>query len=117
LAGIVLSRFGLWSFDLCAQILIQDSVQPSYRGSFSATEASLQNFFELCAFAMTIAFPSPQQFRYPALISLLAIYCSAAIYTNFVRERRGHLLHMPVCLKHMHDREEHQYELVTAEVA
>lgn len=96
---LILSRFGLWSFDLCAQLIIQESVVPSHRGSFSSFEASLQNFFELCAFASTVVFPKPQQFCYPALLSLAAVYCSAALYAKFVRDRRGHLLHMPACLK------------------
>jgi iron-regulated transporter 1 len=97
--ALILSRFGLWSFDLCAQLIIQESVLPSQRGLFSSVEASLQNFFELCAFTMTIVFPKPQQFCYPALVSLLAVYCSAVLYAKFVRDRRGHLLHMPACLK------------------
>ncbi|KAL2429945.1 Solute carrier family 40 member 2 [Exophiala dermatitidis] len=99
ITGVILARFGLWSFDLCAQLIIQESILPAYRGSFSAVEMSLQNFFELCAFATTIAFPRPDQFRYPALVSLAALYLSAGLYAKFVRDRRGHLLHMPACLK------------------
>ncbi|KAL2396964.1 Solute carrier family 40 member 2 [Exophiala dermatitidis] len=99
ITGVILSRFGLWSFDLCAQLIIQESILPAYRGSFSAVEMSLQNLFELCAFATTIAWPRPDQFRYPALVSLAALYLSAGLYAKFVRDRRGHLLHMPACLK------------------
>ncbi|EXJ90517.1 hypothetical protein A1O1_03620 [Capronia coronata CBS 617.96] len=114
IGGVILSRVGLWSFDLCAQLIIQESILPAYRGSFSAVEMSLQNLFELCAFTTTIVFPRPDQFRYPALVSLGALYLSAALYAKFVRDRRGHLLHMPSCLKPVRDRGHHAYQLVTA---
>ncbi|KAK5047260.1 hypothetical protein LTR84_006782 [Exophiala bonariae] len=111
---LIFSRFGLWSFDLCAQLIIQESVIPSHRGSFSSFEASIQNFFELCAFALTIIFPRPQQFCYPALVSLAAVYCSAGLYAKFVRDRRGHLLHMPSCLKvHQVTYDGNEYELLS----
>lgn len=113
--AVILSRLGLWSFDLCAQLIIQESTLPSQRGSFSSVEAALQNFFELCAFAMTIMFPRPQQFCYPALVSLLAVSCSAILFAKFVRNRRGHLLHMPSCLKNEQLRDINNYELLPAE--
>lgn len=113
IAGVVLSRSGLWSFDLCAQQMIQESIAPPHRGTFSSVEMSLQNFFELCAFATTIIFPRPTQFGYPALISLVAVYCSAALYAKFVRDRRGHLLHMPSCLKTSRG---HQYQSLSTEL-
>ena len=110
IAAVTISRLGLWSFDLCAQVIIQESISASQRGLFSTVEASIQNFFELCAFAMTIIFPKPEQFRYPALVSLLAVYCSAALYARFVRNRRGHLLHMPACLKPHEVNDRSRYE-------
>lgn len=111
IAAVILSRVGLWCFDLVAQLLIQNSIDSSHRGSFSSAEAALQNFFELCTFAMTIVFPNPIDFKYPALASLVATYCSAALYAKFVRDRRGHLLHMPLCLKRVGGG---RYELVEA---
>ncbi|KAK5092914.1 hypothetical protein LTR70_005222 [Exophiala xenobiotica] len=97
IACVILSRIGLWSFDLTAQLLVQNSTDASQRGSFSAAESSLQNFFELCTFAMTIIWSEPEQFRYPATISLAALYTAAACYARFARVERGHLLHMPLC--------------------
>ena len=97
ITSVILSRIGLWSFDLTAQLLVQNSVDASQCGSFSATESSLQNFFELCTFATTIIWSRPEHFRYPATISLTAIYIAAACYARYVRLERGHLLHMPPC--------------------
>ncbi|KIX02339.1 uncharacterized protein Z518_08280 [Rhinocladiella mackenziei CBS 650.93] len=112
---VILSRLGLWSFDLCAQLIIQESVLPPHRGTFSAVEMSIQNVFELCAFATTIIFPRPEQFRYPALVSLSALYCAAALYAKFVRDRRGHLLHLPPCLKTARDGGQFPYQSLPIE--
>jgi solute carrier family 40 (iron-regulated transporter), member 1 len=102
--GTILSRVGLWGFDLSAQVIIQEEVEPQYRGAFSTTEAALQNFFELCAYASTITFFKPSQFKYPTMVSIVAVYVAGALYAKFVRDRRGHLLHRSRCMKPRHER-------------
>ena len=102
IASVILSRAGLWSFDLVAQIQVQNSVDANQRGSFSATESSLQNIFELFAFAMTIVWSKPVDFRFPVTISLAAVYLAAICYARFVRLSRGHLFHLPPCCESVH---------------
>ncbi|KAM0723125.1 hypothetical protein Q7P37_001325 [Cladosporium fusiforme] len=104
--SVILSRTGLWGFDLSAQLIIQDEVEPSMRGTFSSLEASFQNIFEMLAFLSTIIFPRPEQFKYPAAMSAGAVGAAALLYACFVRGRRGHLLHMSRCLDR-HDRAKH----------
>ena len=60
-------------------------------------EASFQNFFEVWAYASTIVFARPSQFRYPALISVIAVFVAGALYAAYSRGRRGHLLHLSMC--------------------
>lgn len=72
-------------------------VEPSVRGIFSSTEASLQNVFELLGYATTLVFADPAQFRYPSLISVVAVLTAGALYASFVRRRRGHLFHVEFC--------------------
>lgn len=98
-AGVTLSRVGLWGFDLSVQVLVQEEVEAEARGAFSSTEASLQNFFELCAYATTVVFARPDQFRYPVLVSTVAILVASSLYAGFVRSRRGHLTHLSRCMK------------------
>lgn len=98
-AGVALSRLGLWGFDLCVQYLVQEDAPEATRGSFSAIEMSLQNFFELLSFATTIIFYRPEDFKYPVYISAGAVALSAACFAGFVRQKRGHLLHTSKCLK------------------
>jgi solute carrier family 40 (iron-regulated transporter), member 1 len=97
--SVILSRIGLWGFDLSAQRIVQDEVNEQSRGSFSAVEASFQNLFELLAYTMTIVFSRPDQFRWPAVFSVAAVYVAGGLYAAFVRKRRGHLMHMDRCVK------------------
>lgn len=117
IAGVIGSRLGLWVFDLCVQTIVQEvcvfpiltyykptteclkEVEADRRGSFSSMEASFQNFFELCSYASTIVFARPAQFKYPIFMSCAAVLVAGTLYTKFVRDRRGHLLHLSDCLK------------------
>ncbi|KAF1835287.1 hypothetical protein BDW02DRAFT_293609 [Decorospora gaudefroyi] len=99
--GVCLSRLGLWGFDLSVQFLVQEDAPESTRGSFSAIEMSLQNFFELLSFATTMVFWRPDEFWIPVLVSGAAVALSAALFAAFVRGKRGHLLHTDRCLKRM----------------
>ncbi|KAM7214065.1 Ferroporti-1 [Rhypophila decipiens] len=93
--GVALSRVGLWGYDLCAQNIIQEEVEPDHRGAFSAVETSVQNLFELISYSTTIIFSRPDQFKWPVVISIAAVYLSGGLYATFVRKRRGHLFHAP----------------------
>ncbi|KAK0263549.1 hypothetical protein LTS09_002741 [Friedmanniomyces endolithicus] len=97
-AAVIASRVGLWGFDLCVQIIVQEEVEPAHRGTFSSQEFALQNTFELLSFASTIVFSRPAQFKYPATISAVAVGLAGILYAAFVRQRRGHLLHLSSCL-------------------
>ncbi|KAL9060554.1 MAG: hypothetical protein Q9206_000964 [Seirophora lacunosa] len=96
--GTVLSRIGLWGFDLSIQYIIQEEVPSSHRSQFSATEAALQNLFEVLSFATTTVFARPEQFNYPTLISVGAIGVANICFAVFVRQNRGHLFHTSKCL-------------------
>jgi iron-regulated transporter 1 len=96
--GVILSRMGVWGFDLSVQSIVQAEVEAEFRGEFSSLEASLQNLFELFSYASTIAFSEPEMFRWPASTSALALFAAGLLYVEFVRWRRGHLLHMSTCV-------------------
>ncbi|KAK4235868.1 Ferroporti-1 [Achaetomium macrosporum] len=95
--GVALSRVGLWGYDLCAQNIVQDEVEAELRGTFSTAEASFQNLFELLSYVATIVFSRPDQFQWPVVISVVAVYAAGGLYASFVRNRRGHLFHPPPC--------------------
>ncbi|KAM0753282.1 hypothetical protein T439DRAFT_346894 [Meredithblackwellia eburnea MCA 4105] len=91
--GVIVSRIGLRSFDLCVQLIVQEEVGADQRGAFSAVEAAAQNTFELLSYLCTIVFFRPTDFKWPALISVLAVGFASFLFTIFVRIRRGHLVH------------------------
>ncbi|ROV97797.1 hypothetical protein VPNG_08663 [Cytospora leucostoma] len=98
--GVALSRMGLWGFDLCAQTIIQDEVEDHHRGTFSAVETAFQNVIEMLAFLTTIVFSRPDEFQWPLLISVAAVYIAGGLHACFLRKRRGHLFHTPPCIRH-----------------
>lgn len=59
----------------------------------------MQNLFELCAYASTIVFARPEQFRYPVLMSVVATIIAGGLYAEFVRQKRGHLTHLSRCIE------------------
>ena len=68
-------------------------VEAENRGAFSSVEAAFQSVFELLSYTSTIVFSRPRQFKWPSLISVLAVASANLAYTVFVRKRRGHLIH------------------------
>ncbi|KAL9095170.1 MAG: hypothetical protein Q9165_002426 [Trypethelium subeluteriae] len=98
-ASVALSRVGLWGFDLSAQMIIQEQVEDNQRGAFSSTEALFQNLFELLSYVSTLIFSRPDQFKWPVIISTIAVYMAGGLYTFYVRKRRGHLFHLDNLMK------------------
>ncbi|KAH7310464.1 Ferroporti-1 [Stachybotrys elegans] len=92
--GTILSRVGLWGFDLCTQIIIQEEVEAENRGAFSSVEAAWQNMFEMLAYGSTAIFHRPEDFKWPVLISIVATALCNMGYATFLWKRRGHLLHL-----------------------
>jgi iron-regulated transporter 1 len=72
-------------------------VEAELRGTFSTAEASFQNLFEMLSYVATIIFSRPDQFQWPVIISVVAVYAAGGLYASFVRQRRGHLFHPPPC--------------------
>jgi iron-regulated transporter 1 len=77
----------------------KQAVESDQRGSFSATEASVQNTFELLSFASTTVFARPDQFRISAAVSAAAVVMAGLMYAYFVRQQRGHLFHASKCMQ------------------
>ncbi|RTE85378.1 hypothetical protein BHE90_000009 [Fusarium euwallaceae] len=92
--GTILSRLGLRGFDLCIQLIVQEDVEAESRGAFSSVEAAWQNAFEVLSYASTIFFYRPNEFKWPSLLSVVAVTSASVAYTIYIYHRRGHLLHL-----------------------
>ncbi|KAK7207053.1 Ferroporti-1 [Myxozyma melibiosi] len=93
--SVVLSRLGLWGFDLSAQTLIQEGVEPELRTTFSSVESSFQNAFELMSFASTIVFSKAETFWIPSAMSFAAVALGAVCMAAYTLKIRRHLFHVP----------------------
>lgn len=87
--GAVVSRVGFWGFSMSTQVIVQEEVEEEHRGAFSSVEAAWQNAFELCSYGTTVVFSRPDQFRWPVLVSCLAVFVAGGLYAVFLRRRGG----------------------------
>ena len=78
---VLISRIGLWLFDLCARQICQETIRMDARGTVNGMWQSIQNTFELSAYALTMLFSLPQQFSILACISFFMVF-SATV--NFI---------------------------------
>ncbi|CDO73018.1 hypothetical protein BN946_scf185007.g72 [Trametes cinnabarina] len=92
--GMMLSRIGLWAFDLCQLKELQLALEAHpRRNSLTALQYSLQNVADMLKYILTIILSRPSQFKYAALASFLSVLAGASTYLAYVRKERGHILH------------------------
>lgn len=83
ITGIILSRAGLWTVDLCVTQLQQEYVPESERGTVGGVQYALNNLFDLLHFVATICFPYPRQFWILIFMSVFAVVSSFGTYLAF----------------------------------
>ncbi|GAA6061409.1 hypothetical protein JCM10212_004467 [Sporobolomyces blumeae] len=93
--GMALSRIGLWSFDLCQLKELQQALDNHPRkNTIMALQFSLQNMLDLIKYVVTIIFSRPNEFKWAVLFSYVAVVLGALAYLVYVRNERGHLVHL-----------------------
>ena len=86
--GLVLSRFGLWSFDLAANQLIQESADPAALGTINGVQGALH--------LAGVALPATEDFLWLMAGSCCMVALAAALFTAFaLRTRCGRRLAAP----------------------
>ena len=84
ISGVVLSRFGLWSFDLTVTTLLQVGVPDHVRGTVNGVQNSVNMLMGFLEFLMGIAFSNAASFAYPTAISVAFVLGAAVLYTWYV---------------------------------
>lgn len=79
-AGIVLSRLGLWTFDLAERQLVQNGVQTKDRALLFNWERSVCNAALMVALLLTTVLSDNSQFWILAVVSTTVV-CTAAVAT------------------------------------
>ena len=60
--AVLLSRTGLWVFDLCARQIVQETLAEDVRGRVNGLWASIISFFNMSSFVMSMLNPDPKEF-------------------------------------------------------
>eukprot|EP00891_Asterochloris_glomerata_P005298 jgi/Astpho2/5298/e_gw1.00075.46.1_t len=82
--GLVASRFGLWTFDLCVTQLLQEWVLNEELGAVNGVQSSLQSLFGSLTYAAGLVVWRPEDFSWLMLGSTGIVATAAAICTMFV---------------------------------
>ncbi|KZV83481.1 hypothetical protein EXIGLDRAFT_625586 [Exidia glandulosa HHB12029] len=94
LAGVLLSRIGLWSFDLVQLKELQTELDPHpRRNALTGLQYSLQSVFGAATSILTIIVSNPQNFGVTAVVSFSAVVSGAVCYAAYVKRSRHHLFH------------------------
>ena len=83
LAGVILSRSGLWITDLTITQLQQENVVENERGIVGGVQYSFNCILDLIHFLLTICLPKPEQFGILILISISSVICASITYAVF----------------------------------
>jgi len=60
----------------------------------TALQISLQNFFDLTKYFVTLIASSPREFKWTAVVSFIALVAGGISYAVYLRNVRGHLVHL-----------------------
>ena len=90
MAGLILSRAGLWMTDLTVTQLVQENVAEKERGVVSGTQSAFNSILDLMHYVLAIILPKPNQFGILILISFSAVALGyiSYIYFYFTMGRR-----------------------------
>ncbi|BDA48594.1 Solute carrier family 40 member 1 [Coccomyxa sp. Obi] len=83
-AGLVASRFGLWTFDLCVSQLLQERVATLELGVVNGVQSSLQNLLQSFSYIVGLIVWQPEKFEWLMAGSVGMVFVAALLYCCFV---------------------------------
>ncbi|KAK9817605.1 hypothetical protein WJX74_011025 [Apatococcus lobatus] len=81
LAGLVLSRWGLWSFDLAVTQMMQERIACSQLGAVSGVQSALQSLLQSLSYIPTLVVSELNSFKWLMLASLGTVLMAALTYS------------------------------------
>ncbi|KAI8805120.1 Ferroporti-1 [Cladochytrium replicatum] len=88
-ASVVVSRVGLWLFDLAQTQIMQERVAEDERGVVNGVQVAIQNLFELGSMASTMVFSDPMQFKIPATLSIASVVMAGLTFSIYAINKRS----------------------------
>lgn len=81
--GLVLSRYGLWTYDLAANQLVQETAEHASLGAVNGVQGSLQSLAQMGAYLAGLLHPDTSQFPWLMAASCCVVGVAAALVTAF----------------------------------
>lgn len=81
IGGVVMSRVGLWVFDIAVTQLMQQHVPEPCRGSVGGTQLALNSSFQLMAYGLGLIWPDPRDFGFLVATGYVAVVTAALVFT------------------------------------
>lgn len=91
--GLVLSRFGLWLFDLSVNQIMQETIDDSILSTVNGVQSGLQSGFQLASFVFGMIIYQPGKFSILMVGSVAVVVVAASLFSTFAI-RSGH--HIPL---------------------
>ena len=91
MAGIALSRLGLYAFDVAAAQLFQYLVEEKVRGVVGGFQRTLESVFELLSYCLVLWRPHPDEFPSLAAISYFQVVAAGLVFTLFACRTHGEI--------------------------
>ena len=89
---VVISRVGLWTFDLAETQIMQLGISEDERGVVNTSENSLTNVAEFAVLIATLLVARPEFFIILVLISIGCVQIAAIMYTLWARSKKRLLI-------------------------
>lgn len=81
--GLTLSRYGLWTFDLSVNQIIQETAEPASLGAVNGVQGALQALFQMLAYLAGALNPSLHKFVWLMAGSCCVVATAAMLYTAY----------------------------------
>ena len=93
--AVLLSRAGLWMFDLVARQIAQITIKEKTRGQVNGQWRSLIAFFDMSAYVVAVIFSSPDQFWVLTSLSAFMVGSAAVLYSATIPSNEEIPFRMP----------------------
>ena len=81
IAAVLVSRIGLWTFDLVARQICQETIPEPVRGRVNGQWRALTALFEVSAYSLAIEYSDPRDFSVLASVSAAMVLVAALVFT------------------------------------